>query len=162
VRILVENAISDRQPGVLVRGEKPHTSANTLERIQGVAEQDSGLTNFDQYSGRYVHLLIQQRPNKPVWALRPDEPITWEAIGVQTDAGVVLLAFSSLPRAVGFMQPAVVQGRIKDVNKVGKFRREVAQGWTHKALLNPSLDGLAGLAVVLVPVDHATAEAPGE
>ena len=55
------------------------------------------------------------------------------------DAGdPLLLAFSSLPNAVAFMQPAVIAGTIKDVNKVAKFSRATAQDW--RVLINPALD----------------------
>jgi hypothetical protein len=161
-RILVEPALEPDAPGVLMRGEKPHETADTLERIQVAAGKDETLADFDAYTGRYVHLLVQQTPNRPVWALRPEDVVTWRAAALQTDDGPVLLAFSSLPRAVGFMQPAVLSGRVKDVNKVGKFRREVAQAWTVRALLNPDMDALEGRRVTYVPIDRMTAEAPDE
>jgi hypothetical protein len=159
-RILVEPAL-DGGPGVLMRGEKPHETADTLARIQVAAAQDDALADFSTYSGRYVHLLVRQTPNKPVWALRPGEAITWDAIALDGEPPV-LLAFSSLPRAVGFMQPAVMSGRVVGVNKVAKFSREAAQSWTLPALLNPPVDLLDTRSVIYVSMDPETAEAPDE
>lgn len=161
VRILVEPAVNGT--GVLMRGEKPHTTADTLERIQQVAEQDAALTEFATYRGRYVHLLIQQTPNKPVWKLQPGEQVEWRAVALRRgDSVPALLAFSSLPAAVGFMQPAVMNGRIKDVNKVAKFSRETVQSWATPLLLNPPLETLASGDITLLSVDRAAAEAPDE
>lgn len=148
-RILVED--------VLMRGEKPHTEERTVDRILQVAERDDA-ADFTAYKGRYVYLLIQQTPNKPVWALRPGETVEWRAIVVDE----TLLAFTSLPKAVAFMQPAVMAGLVKDVNKVGKFKREVAQTWEQPVLLNASVDDLRGRTVTTINIDPTTAEAPDE
>jgi hypothetical protein len=56
----------------------------------------------------------------------------------------------------------VIARRINDVNKVAKFSREVARTWSLPVLLNPTMDTLDGRAVMLVPVDPQTAEAPDE
>ena len=58
------------------------------------------------------------------------------------------------------MQPAVIAGSIKDVNKVAKFSRATAQDW--RVLINPALDLLDGREVVFVPVDPTLAETPDE
>ena len=157
-RILVEPAVNGR--GLLMRGEKPHTEQRTVDRIQQVAQHDSS-TSLADYRGRYVHLLVRQTPNKPVWALHEDEPVQWEAVALDGDAPT-LLAFSSLPKAVAFMQPAVMAGFIRDVNKVAKFSRETAAAWTLSLRFNPELADVTGASVTLVPVDPATAEAPDE
>ena len=151
-RILIEAILDD---GLLLRGEKPHTEARTVDRIRQVAD-------LDQYAGRYLHLLIRQTPNKPVWTLRPDDVITWHAAAVQGSDDAVLLAFSSLPKAVAFMQPAVMQGLIRDVNKVGKYSREVARAWNVPLLLNPEIESLAECEIVFSPVDAQSAEVPDE
>lgn len=160
-RILVEELPTVTGTGVLLRGEKPHVTADTLARIQSVAGQDAA----SEFRGRYVHLLIQQTPNKPAWALKPGEAVTWHALALAdedaSDGGTPhLLAFSSLPNAVAFMQPAVVAGTIKDVNKVARFARATAQNW--RLLVNPPLEALHGCAIVLMPVDPALAETPDE
>lgn len=151
VRILVEPALDGT--GVLMRGEKPHTAVRTVERIRQVADQDV-------LRGRYVHLLVRQTPNRPVWALRPDEAIEWQAAALDTPDGPVLLAFSSLPKAVAFMQPAVMQGWLSDINKVAKFGKDAAAGWSLH--VNPDFDAVVGQPVMLTPVDPAQAEAPDE
>ncbi len=154
VRILVEEIFP---VGVLLRGEQPHTTDDTLARIQSVAARDA----VSEFKGRYLHLLIRQMPNKPVWALQPGEVVAWSAAAI-TDGedNPLLLAFSSLPNAVAFMQPAVIAGSIKDVNKVAKFSRATAQDW--RMLINPPLDLLDGRTVVFAPVDPALAETPDE
>ncbi len=165
-RILVEE-LSDTG-GVLLRGEKPHVTADTLARIAGVAAQDGQNDqgrSVSEFRGRYLHLLIRQTPNKPVWALRPGEVVTWQAAALSESddsllAAPTLLAFSSLPNAVAFMQPAVLSGAVWDVNKVAKFSRDAAQDW--HLLVNPPLDLLSGRRVVFVPVDPSRAETPDE
>ena len=159
-RILVEPALDGL--GVLQRGEKPHQTADTPQRIRSIARADGDLLDLDQYSGRYLHLLIQQLPNKPVWALRRDEPITWRAAAYVDGAGPVALAFSSLPKAVAFMQPAILDGLIRDVNKVGKFSRAAAKSWQWTVILNPTLASIRGKALTTIAIDPASAEAPDE
>lgn len=159
-RILVEAALEDDEAaGVLMRGEKPHTTADTHARIQVAAALDRA-SDFAAYTGRYVYLLIRQKPNKPVWTMQPGEVVTWEAVAVEQGGAPNLLAFSSLPKAVAFMQPAVVAGTIKDVNKVAKFRRERLNDT--RALLNPALEQVSATAIVAVPVDPQIAETPDE
>jgi SAM-dependent methyltransferase len=160
VRILVEAAVAGA--GVLLRGEKAHTTSDTIERVQGVASADADLLDLENYRGRYVHLLVQQTPNKPVWKRAPDEPLQWHAVTLQRSDDVTLLAFSSLPKAVSFMQPAVMQGVIKDVNKVGKFSKATAATWAHPVLLNPTLDHIDADAIAYLEIDPTTAEAPDE
>ncbi len=161
-RILVETAAECPLPtGVLLRGEKPHVTDDTLARVSGVAVQDGDLLDLTQYSGRYVHLLVQETPNKPVWARQPDEPVQWGAVAVPRGDSLHLLAFSSLPRAVSFMQPAVLAGQIRDINKVAKFSRATAAAWTLPVLLNPAPEVLSA-GVQFVPLDPTTAEAPDE
>jgi hypothetical protein len=163
VRILVEPAVDGE--GVLLRGEKAHATADTLERIQAVAGQDAAQTELSDFKGRYVHLLIRQTPNKPVWKLKPGESIEWAAVALESNNGSdepILLAFSSLPNAVGFMQPAVMNGSLTGINKVGKFSRETAQTWTQPVALNPPVDILSESETVFVPVDVDSAETPDE
>ena len=161
VRILVEPALANRV-GLLMRGEKPHQTADTLARVAQVAVRDAALTDFATYPGRYVFLLVRQTPNKPAWALRSDEAVTWQAAALDRPDGPLLLAFSGLPRGVSFMQPAVLGGQIAGVNKVAKFSRATAQTWESRALLNPPPDVLNGQVVRFIDVDPATAEAPNE
>ncbi len=151
-RILIESLAAG---GVLLRGEKPHTQQRTLDRIQQTAAQP-------EIRGPYVHLLIQQRPNKPVWTLRPGEAVEWRAVAVEQAGETHLLGFSSLPKAVAFMQPAVLAGLVRDVNKVGKFSRETASTWPLPLRLNPAVEDLSETTVLLWPVDPRTAQQPDE
>lgn len=162
-RILVEIALGcPVETGLLVRGERPHRTANTLERIEQVAARDTDALSLADFKGRYIYLLVRQTPNKPAWKLEPGEAVTWEASALDMPEGVRLLAFSSLPKAVGFMQTGVLAGTVRDVNKVPRFRREVAQGWPWSVLLNPTPDALTAHTLTLVAVDPASAEAPDE
>jgi hypothetical protein len=147
--------------GVLARGERPSTEQRTVDRIKQVADRDV-MTDLKSVKGRYVHLLIRQTPNKPVWALKPDEHIEWQAVALTGENQPTLLAFSSLPKAVAFMQPAVMQGVIKDINKVAKFSRETARNWSLPLLFNPTLETLAGREITMLPVDPKAAEASDE
>lgn len=155
VRILVEEMLPE---GVLMRGEKPHITDDTHERILGVAERDAGASLW----GRPLHLLIRQTPNKPVWALKPGETVEWRAFALaQADGSAPrLLAFSSLPKAVAFLQPAVVEGKIRDANKIAKFSRAATRDW--QLWVNPPFEALAAHKIVFVPVDPALAETPDE
>jgi hypothetical protein len=139
-RILVETGIECPLPvGALMRGEKPHITDDTLERVRVASNQDADLLNWDTFNGRYVHLLIRQLPNKPAWKITRDDVITWEAAVINGDQ---LLGFSSLPKAVSFMQEAVLANQIDGVNKVAKFSRATAETWTQPIKINPSTDVL--------------------
>ncbi len=162
VRILVEaGALHPHEVGVLMRGEKPHTTQDTLERVAAVAAKDAPLDTWAAFRGRYVHLLIRQTPNKPVWALRPDEPVIWEAVAVTHEGAPHLLAFSSLPNAVGFMQMAVLERALRDIQRVAKFSLATARRWQQPVLINPKPSVLAS-GYLLLPVDPASAERPDE
>jgi len=160
IRILVEPAYGDE--GVLIRGEKAHSTDNTLERVRQVADNDANILDFSTYKGRYVHLLIIQTPNKPVWKLSADDEIEWRAVSIEKEGEAHLLAFSSLPKAVSFMQPAVMQGFVHDVNKVGKFSKLTAQEWENPILLNPILSDIDHYNVRLLYINPDTAEASDE
>ncbi len=158
-RILVETAAECPLPlGVLMRGEKPHTTDSTFARIKVAANADADNLTLADFDGAYVYLLVRQTPNKPAWALRDGENIVWHA--ALADGHYV--AFTSLPKAVSLMQPAVMQGIVTDVNKVGKFSMKTAQTWDAPVLLNPTLDRLKGRTITFTPIDPATAEAPDE
>jgi SAM-dependent methyltransferase len=154
VRLLLEPL--DTGGGMLLRGERPHTEASTLERVQVAARADADALTLATYRGRFVHLLVRQFPNKPVWRLTAEDRIVWQA----TCSDGHMLAFTSLPKAVAFMQMAVLAGRLRDVNKVAKFRREVVAAWPLR--LNPTLDALPPTPFTQVEIDHTLAEAPDE
>ncbi|MER3514610.1 MAG: hypothetical protein C4310_09665, partial [Chloroflexota bacterium] len=124
--------------GLIGRGEK-----GTL------AVQQSTGTSRPSYQAPhplYLHLLITQKPNRPPWEKVSEEEIRWEAqVATERETGQdVLLAFTSLVKAVAFMQPAILAGLIHDVNQMGKFRRETVEAWGRPVLVNPALDDLQG------------------
>ncbi len=153
-RILVESVGSH---GVLLRGEKPHETGDTLARIDQVAGQEAVRPDLSIFKGRYVHLLVRQTPNKPVWAMNPDETIQWHAVGVNHADQIAVLAFSSLPNAVAFMQRAVLAGAIKDVNKVGKFTRDAAGVWPFALIINPIFGEMVDTTYGEIEIDPGTA-----
>ncbi len=158
IRILIEDALQNPPSGVLMRGEKAHITADTHARIQEVAGAEHEFIPITEYKGRYVHLLIRQTPNKPPWRIDPDEPIQWEAVTINKH----LIAFSSLPKAVGFMQPSVMANKLHQVNKVGKFKPDVVMSWSLPILLNPTMTIWDEGALGFIGVNHAHAEAPDE
>ena len=160
VRILAEAAVDEL--GLLIRGEKAHHSEDTWRRIQAVAGAEGDLLDLRAFKGRYVHLLIQQKPNKPGWKLAAEEKIRWQALALQRGADKALLGFSSLPKAVGFMQPAIAAGRIHGINKVGNFDKARAMAWTWDVILNPKPDSIRHQRLAFVKIDPSTAEAPDE
>lgn len=158
-RILVETGIECPLPlGALMRGERPHTTEDTLERVKVASDNDADMVNWDTYNGRYIHLLVKQTPQKPAWKLTPEDVIEWQVVAVQGDQ---LLGFSSLPKAVSFMQAAVLANHIEGVNKVAKFSRATAQNWTQPLRINATPDILAQ-GMSWIAIDPATAETPDE
>lgn len=124
----------------LYRGERPPMGASTTR----LASLTTAPPPSQIQTLKFIYLLVAQTPNKPAWKLLPDETIRWQAATVldaQTNSPI-LLAFSSLVRAVNFMQPAVLAGAFKGINKVGKFASEIAQQWELPLLLNPNFDDL--------------------
>ena len=158
VRILIEDAFQNPTSGMLMRGEKAHITADTHERIQEVAGGEAELIPISEYKGRYVHLLVRQTPNKPPWRLEPDEPIQWEAVTING----TLLVFSSLPKAVSFMQPSVLAGKFHQVNKVVKFKREVLMNWAVQTIFNPTMSVWDSGAMAFIPINQTEAETPDE
>ncbi|MBK8026752.1 MAG: hypothetical protein IPK19_36550 [Chloroflexi bacterium] len=164
VRILVETGAECPLPvGRLARGEKSHVNDDTRARVR-VALMDNRLAPADlaAFRGRYVHLLIRQTPNLPVWKLERGQRIEWNAVALRHDDQPVLLAFSSLPAAVAFMQEAVLKGTIRDVNKVAKFKRPSAQDWNRPVLLDARADQFQSDQFLWLPVDPEEAELPDE
>ena len=159
VRLLVEHA-QERQ-GVLIRGERAHQQADTLARVQVASQADADTLALADYRGRFVHVLVRQTPNKPAWRLAPDEVLEWHCAALD-ESPKRILAFTSLPKAVAFMQSAVLANVIRDVNKVAKFRKELVQEWQMPVLLNPTLAQVQAQAVLWLWLDPSQAEAPDE
>ena len=160
IRILIEPAVDGA--GVLMRGEKAHTTSDTHERIRVAADADPDRLDLTTYRKPYLHLLIRQSPNKPVWQLRADEPISWHAAALLSQSQTTLLAFSSLPKAVAFIQPIALDGADLRINKVAKFARDSAAELGHPLLLNPTPESVSLVRLTWLPVDPALAEAPDE
>lgn len=156
VRVLVE-PVSDDGAGVLVRGERAHTHSDTLARVRLAHEAEADALTLATYRGRFVTFLVRQTPNKPVWRIAPDERIVWEAV----THGEALLGFTSLPKAVSFMQGAVLANAIHGVNKFPKFRKEAVQAWGVPVLLNP-ISPTPGAPFGTYTLDPTQAEAPDE
>lgn len=159
-RILVETGVECPLPvGRLARGEQPHLTDDTLARVAGATARDARAA-LEGFRGRSVHLLIQQTPNLPAWKRPTTTPVVWQAVALAQADGPELLAFTSLPAAVAFMQSAVLAGTVRDVNKVAKFPRETALTWSWPILLNPEPQALT--AVAWLPIDPALADTPEE
>jgi hypothetical protein len=121
----------------LYRGERPPLG-------DSVARLESLITHHVSRATPFIFLLITQSPNKPAWKVAPDEVIEWRAATIVDPATSApsLLAFTSLVKAVAFMQPAVLAGFITGVNKVGKFPRAMAQAWPLPFHLNPDFEAV--------------------
>ncbi|HRE47840.1 MAG TPA: hypothetical protein PLD47_08945 [Aggregatilineales bacterium] len=139
VRVLAERL--PKGAGILARGEVPYPNLTTLERIALSAERGGEALPNRQREYLYLFLLIRQTSNKAAWALTPADTLRWEAITAADGGGAaVLLTFTSLPKAVQFMQAAVKAGAIRDVNKIAKFSSEVAAVWTLPHMVNPTFE----------------------
>lgn len=113
----------------LYRGERPRAGSPLP-----VGERES--------HNPFLFLLINQTPNKPAWKLAPDEKPEWRAACVREPftQQTTLLAFSSLVKAVAFMQKAVMAQWLVGINKVGKFSSQAASTWPVPLSLNPKFE----------------------
>lgn len=130
---------SQPEGGWLCRGERPpaeQVATRLLTLAAGGALVDA--------SPRVV--LIRQTPNKPVWRLQPDERLVWEAATVidPVTGAPALLVFSSLIKAVAFMQPAVLTGFLVDINKTARFAADRIAAWELPVILNPTFEAWRG------------------
>ncbi|MEP7287824.1 MAG: methyltransferase domain-containing protein [Chloroflexota bacterium] len=148
-RVLAERAAEGR--AVFSRGEKPYTARSTVERIAQTADLDEssdGLQIIDAAAlqtalrGKFIFVLVRQTPDRPAWDLQSGESLRWQAAMVNDQTQPYVLAFSTLPKAVAFMQPAVTSGILTGINKIAKFDKTVAADWGADLLLNPPLESL--------------------
>lgn len=142
-RVLTERTLNG--VGILARGEKPYTQFSTTQRVSLTAQQDDSPQSeaLAALRGNFVFLLVRQTPNKPIAELSEDESLVWEAAMLGAGAeSARLLVFSSLPKAVQFMQAAILDNAVSGINKIGKFPREIAQGWNLPLLINPEYGAL--------------------
>jgi ubiquinone/menaquinone biosynthesis C-methylase UbiE len=162
-RVFGEKAVAGY--GVLSRGEKSYPAAAGTMRTVEVVRRGATATvaampdqlmpmqgpSLLALPGPFIFLLIRQTPNQPVWTLAPGTILSWTAIsvvdlkpekqGVKGDP--LALAFTSLPKAVAFMQPAVKEGRILGVSRIAKFDKKTAARWPFALMLNPDLSALS-------------------
>jgi len=158
IRLLIEPAVDGQ--GVLIRGERPHTTADTLARVQVAAGQDADALTLETFKGRFIYLPVRQTPNKPPWKITPDDVVIWEAVMVGDTRA--MLAFTSLPKAVGFLQAAVLQSWLIGISKVAKFRRDVPLFAVHPIVLNPTLEAIRDQPRQFLAIDPQLAEVGDE
>jgi hypothetical protein len=110
--------------------------------------------------GRPLYVLVQQRPHRPGWEPAGESEIRWDVLTAADAAGGPprVLVFSALPRAVRFMQPAVLAG-LALVNRVGRFPAAVVADWGLPLELDPLFETLAAGGELRFPgpllrVDH--------
>lgn len=169
--------LAERLPdGIMFRGESAYDgNLSTIERVSMTATQRGaiqpaimGLYEQDAIramNGRFVQVLVRQTPNLPVWRMAPDIDIAWQMAAIKTaQHPTIILAFSALPKAVAWMQQAVLNGFLPDIHKIVKFSKITAATWQHPLLLNPDFEVVLGLAqsTLFVAVDRHTAESPDE
>ncbi len=146
VRILAESVLDDAY--LLVRGERPTEHFRTTDRIAAIAQAATGAIEVvetekaaQQY--RSLHLLVRQDPPARGW-IDAQPNLTWHALTVrdaQADR-VVLLAFTSLVKAVAFMQPAVIAGVMQNVNKLPRYETDQFLKWNLPLIVNPTFEAL--------------------
>ncbi len=158
---------------IVYRGERP-PQGSSVERVQTLAAPSPSPYPTPLRSGGnylqspFVFLLIIQTPNRPAWtppAVSQNEKVEWRAVTILDPATgqPALLAFSSLVKAVAFMQSAILAKWISGVNKVGKFRSEVGRTWELPLILNPTFDDLRSTTLgSAYKVDLKTAILGGE
>lgn len=142
IHILVE-ALSD--DWVLARGERPPRAANPATRLARVAALGDELTLLSgEELPRFVHLLVHQEPDARGWEQSDLALLTWDALTLRdtSTSQTVLLGFSSLTKAVAFMQAAVLAAALVGINKLPRFRGDTIAGWHVTLLLNPAFETL--------------------
>lgn len=165
---LIHCLVEPHGPVSLYRGERP-PEGSSLERHQKLAAASPAdptssyqllVANDSSLPTPFIFLLVSRTPNKPAWKLAPGEAVAWRAATIIPAAGAqpVLLAFSSLVKAVAYMQGAVMDGRLAGVNKVGKFRAETRHDWPLPLALNSDFEQMRDLeAGPLFDLDPQTA-----
>lgn len=130
---------------VISRGEKVAPQHIIRRAGRPVPEATSQLLYGDSLRDlpvTSVFLLIRQTPVQPSWLLPAGTPIHWEALSiVDMESGTgehITLAFSALPTAVAWMQPAVRTGKIQGVTRIARFAKSTAITWPFALLLNPA------------------------
>lgn len=161
-------------PGsILYRGEVPYeASLSTLGRVAISAQKDVATAHIiggaaiQALKGSYLFIPVHQTPNKPVWRLAPGETIEWMAVPVEHQSGRgAILAFTSLPKAVQFLQHVLPKNSALDIQKIPKFSKVVVATWPFALALNIEPDSFGHeyqLSQQIVYLDPASAETPDE
>lgn len=125
---------------VLYRGERPPVGSS-FTRTQTLAQ------TTNPPAAPFVFLLVTQTPNKPAWRLTPEDRVAWQAVtALETNTGQrMLLGFSSLVKAVAFMQAAILAKAVSGINKVGKFPAAQAATWSLPVWHNPDFALFSGV-----------------
>jgi hypothetical protein len=146
VRILIE-VVSDGE-FLFARGERPAEQASPADPAGSNAQAEA--SQFDVLEPdeaarlyRHLYLLVRQQPPSRGWDDLPPDA-TWHALTLHDQASrrAVLLAFTSLAKAVAFMQPAVVAGVIRAVNKLPRFESKQLLVWKQPVSVNPTFERL--------------------
>lgn len=145
--------------GWLCRGERPPIHSGG-KRLSGL------ISSVEMGSARALVVLVKQTPNKPTWRLEPGERRVWEAARlVDPSTGQpALLAFTSLVKAVAFMQPAVLAGLLTGINKTGRYALEQVEAWGLPVIVNPAFEDWRNASVaesVRIDPAHSLASEEG-
>lgn len=121
--------------GWLCRGERPPIYSGN-QRLSGL------ISPADTGSARALVVLVKQSPNKPTWRLEPGERRVWEAARLldPSTGQPALLAFTSLVKAVAFMQPAILAGLLTGINKTGRYALDQVEAWGLPVVINPAFE----------------------
>ncbi len=167
-----ERVLAERlEDGILYRGEQPYIGTlSTLERVSVVAKEfnDAKIisnTDVEKVKSRFLFVLIRQTPNLPTWRMTTDTEIQWSMVAIETTQyPILVLAFTSLPKAVAWMQQAILDGFLAEVHKIAKFSKTTVSTWQFPLLLNSKFEEVCQLAtsVQLIDIDRHTAEASDE
>jgi hypothetical protein len=146
VRILAEPVLGDAF--LLARGECPTEHQRPTDRIAAIAQLEASpivIADLLEIVGRYphLHLLVEQQPPSRGWDDKPPGAI-WHALTVRDVQSnqIVLPVFTSLPKAVAFMQPAILAGAIKTINKLPRFESDRLLEWRKSIIVNPTFAAL--------------------
>ncbi len=145
VRLLSEAVLDEAY--LLARGERPTEQLHPVERIAAIAGLAPGtleLLEVKEAAERYraLHLLVRQIPPARSWS--DSMNVSWQAGTVRDIAAdrTVLLAFTSLVKAVAFMQPAVLAGALRNINKLPRFEMVHLIKWGLPVIVNPVFEVL--------------------
>lgn len=140
-RLLIEPVLDGAY--ILARGEP---ISDAMERDAELAASNVDLIAIapGEPLPRYLFLLVHQEPPSRGWDQPDIALIAWDAVTLRerSSGRTVLLAFSSLVKAVAFMKPVALMGAMSNVNKMPRYRGETVAMWKTPVLLNPAFEVL--------------------